>query len=153
MDLSTRRAGLEHHAVSMFPMRFQASRWDRGVLTGGADACTLGGAKAARWGRFLCMLVLAHANARRSMRQMRTFVVPLARAVNGAEMCQLYGPMRLSELYRTSWLPLDGADERDVERYTTTRLEQNVRYSQIYGTYAWTRPRARPDRPRTGVSC
>ena len=74
MDLCTRRAGLEHHAVSMFPMRFQASRWDRGVQTGGAHACTLGGAKAARWGRVLCMLVLAHANARRSMRQMLTFV-------------------------------------------------------------------------------
>ena len=43
-----------------------------GVRTGNVDACTLGGAKAARWGRVLCMLVLAHANAWRSARQMHT---------------------------------------------------------------------------------
>ena len=58
----------------MCHMRVRASERNQGVQTGGTHACTLGGAKAARWGRVLCKLVLAHANARRSMRQMDTFV-------------------------------------------------------------------------------
>ena len=48
--------------------------------------------------------------------------------------------MRRSELYRTSWLALDGADVRDVERCKTTRLVPNVRKNQISATYVWTPP-------------
>ena len=40
--------------------------------------------------------------------------------------------MHRSELDLTAHVPLDGADERDAERYTTTRLVRFVRKNQIY---------------------
>ena len=46
--------------------------------------------------------------------------------------------MHRSELDLTAHVPLDGADERDAERYTTTRLVRFVRKNQIYATYVWT---------------
>ena len=48
--------------------------------------------------------------------------------------------MHRSELDLTAHVPLDGADERDAERYTTTRLVRFVRKNQIYATYVWTAP-------------
>ena len=48
--------------------------------------------------------------------------------------------MHRSELDLTAHVPLDGADERDAERYTTTRLVRFVRKNQIYATYVWTTP-------------
>ena len=58
----------------MWHMRVRASERSQGVQRGVADACALGGAKGACWGFVLCMLVVAVANAPRSMRQMHTFV-------------------------------------------------------------------------------
>ena len=54
--------------------------------------------------------------------------------------CQLYSEMHRSELDLTAHAPLDGADERDAERYKTTRLVRFVRKNQIYATYVWTAP-------------
>ena len=63
-DLLTRRAGPEHHAVSMCHMSSRSSGRCVGVRRGGADACALGRAKGASWGFVLCLLVLAAASAR-----------------------------------------------------------------------------------------
>ena len=42
--------------------------------------------------------------------------------------------MHSSELYRTTHVPLDGADARDLDRYNSTRLVRFVRKNQIYAT-------------------
>jgi hypothetical protein len=50
--------------------------------------------------------------------------------------------MHRSELDLTAHVPLDGADERDAERYTTTRLVRFVRKkTQIYADDTVTDPR------------
>ena len=48
--------------------------------------------------------------------------------------------MRLDKLHRTGY-ERQAVDGRcDADRYNSARLEQNVRISQIYGTYVWTPP-------------
>ena len=58
----------------MCQVRFQVSRRCGGVQRGKADVRAHGGAKAARWGCVLWMLVLAAASARRLVHQMCTLL-------------------------------------------------------------------------------
>ena len=102
------------------------------------------------------MLVLALTNARRLM----LFCTGSAlvanhfeRAAIGFRKSQIDGSMRRSELYRTTHVPLDGSDARDVKVVHKTSLRRNDMFSQISGTYAWTPPRAARGHQGRGAVC
>ena len=120
-------------------MRIRASPRDRGVQRGGADACAHGGAKGARWGLVLCILVVALANARRSARQMHALQTTLICVSLSAEDASWMVGCGLTSCIQpckggTPWT--DGA----TAKWFATRLGTNVRNSQIYATYVWTAP-------------
>ena len=73
------------------------------VRTGGADACTLGGAKGARWELALCMLLMAVANARSSVAKDADWRTTWRLPTTKIELCSclLDSQVALIELYRS----------------------------------------------------